>query len=179
MAKFKNEEGEEFEAFTADEVEAAKNAAIETAKAAAIEEYKAANPPAAEGDGTAPTEVEQLKGLVMSLKQTMEQQTVSGFAQQFAGADTAKQAEFKTKFDRLTGYPETPEGLAERAADAAKLIGVEAPAGVDVGGLAGTGGGRNVDPATAVQATEADKVVQKALGITAEDVAKFGGEAKQ
>lgn len=190
MAKFKNEAGEEVEAFTQEELDAQKAEAVEAAKAAAVEEYKAANPPktaeqtAAEKKATddaaaaANEPVAKLAATVEKLERELGEARVAGFARTYAGADPAKQAEFTTKFGRLTGYADTPEGMVERAADAAKLIGVD-PASVDISGVTGTGGGRNVDGKPAPAATEADKIVQKALGITPEDVTKYGEGAKE
>jgi membrane protein involved in colicin uptake len=187
MAKFKDENGDEFEAFTQQELDAKAKELSDAAAVRAVEDYKAANPAksaeqvAAEKAATdaktlADNEpITKLTKTVEALQQQLTQERVSGFAKTYAGNDQAKQTEFKAKFDRLTGYSDTPEGVAERAADAAKLIGVN-PQSVDIGGIVGAGSGRNVDGAGAMKITEADKVVQNALGISAEDVKKYGGD---
>lgn len=181
MAKFKNENGEEFEAFTQEELDAKASELATAAAAKAVEDYKKANPAKKEepviekkqdGDPVA-----KLAQTVEALQKQLLEEKVANFARTFAGSEATKQAEFKAKFERLTGYPETPEGLAERAADAARMIGVN-PSSVDISGVAGTGGGRNVDGTGKPAATEADKVVQKVLGITEADVKKYGGETK-
>jgi hypothetical protein len=187
MAKFKDENGDEFEAFTQQELDAKAKELSDAAAAKAVEEYKTANPAksadqiaaekaAADAKALADNEpIAKLSKTVEALQQQLNQERVSGFAKTYAGNDQTKQTEFKSKFDRLTGYSDTPEGIAERAADAAKLIGVD-PKSVDIGGVSSTGSGRNVDSAGAVKITEADKIVQNALGISAEDVKKYGGE---
>lgn len=189
MAKFKNENGEEFEAFTQEELDAKAKEVADAAAAKAVEDYKTANPAktveqiAAEkkaADEAAVAANEPMTKLAKELadvKAKLTSAEVAGFARTYAGADATKQSEFKNKFERLTGYADTAEGMAERAQDAARMIGVN-PVGVDISGVAGTGGGRNVDSAGVVQPTEADKIVQKALGITAEDAKKYGGEIK-
>ena len=189
MAKFKNEIGEEFEAFTQEELDAKAKEAADAAAAKAVEDYKTANPQktpeqlieekkAVEDQAKKDAEpIEQLKKTVEGLQATIRARDIGDYAKTYAGADAAKQVEFKAKFDRLTGYPDTQEGIAERAADAAKLIGID-PKTVNIGDVAGTGSGRNVDGAGAVKETEADKLVQKALGISAEDVKKYGAAAQ-
>lgn len=185
MAKYTDADGNEVEAFTQEELDAKAKELADAAAAKAVEDYKAANPTktqeqidaekkAADEKSKADNEpIAKLTKTVETLQQQLMQERVAGFARTYAGSDPAKQGEFKTKFDRLTGYPDTPEGIAERAADAAKLIGID-PQTVDVGSVASTGGGRNIDSSKQVQATEADKVVQKVLGISAEDVKKYG-----
>lgn len=183
MTKYFDADGNEVDGFTQAELDAKAKELADAAAAKAIEDYKAANPvktqeqidaekKAAEKAKADSEPIAKLTKTVETLQQQLNQERVAGFARTYAGADATKQAEFKTKFDRLTGYADTPEGIAERAADAAKLIGVD-PVSVDISAVAGTGGGRNIDANKQVQATEADKIVQKALGITAEDVKKY------
>ena len=186
MAKYTDAEGNEVEAFTQEELDAkAKELADK-----AVEDYKIANPTKTAEDIAAETKaaadkaatdaepIAQLSKTVEALQAAIRARDVADFARTYAGNDAAKQGEFKAKFDRLTGYADTPEGMSERAADAAKLIGVD-PAGFDVSGVSGTGSGRNVDAAAAQTMTEADKIVQKALGITPDDVKKYGSEAQK
>lgn len=87
-----------------------------------------------------------------------------------AGTDPTRRAEFLSKYGRLTGYADTPEGVAERSADAVKMAFGETPS-VDVSADAASG--RNVDTKAAVKITEADKVIGAALGITDADREKF------
>ena len=78
------------------------------------------------------------------------------------------------KYSSLTGYAETPEGLARRSEDAYLLAtGEKYNAGtVNMGNLIASGGGKSNTDAKVV--TEADKSINEALGNTAEDIAKFG-----
>lgn len=154
---------------------------VETNKLAAIEEYKKANPvpviekpaePVVEKkDEEIPAWAKQLSEKVDALSSTQSTTAKATIASQFAGSDPAKQLAFLDKFDKFTGYPETPEGQRERATDAAKAAFGD---GVNVADMAGTGGNRNVDnSAPKTLDTPVDKGIQNLLGIKAEDVTKF------
>lgn len=183
MAKVTLADGTEVEMLTPEEAKAQSDAAA----AKALEDFKKANPEKTPeqlaeekkiADEQAKKDGEPLAVLtktVTDLQSTLRARDIADFAKTYAGADKAKQDEYKTAFSRLTGYESTPEGLAEQAVAAARLIGID-PKTVDVSGVASTGN-RNVDTGKPAVATEADKVVQKALGITAEDVKKFGEQA--
>lgn len=169
MAKFFDEEGNEVTGFSQEELDAkvvegitAKEADI---RKAAVEEYTKNNPP--KSDDTLVARLQKLEDDNKSMR-------ISSFATRFAGADVEKQTAFKTKFDRLTGYEETEAGWSERATDAAKLAFGEA-AGINIGDVAGAGG-RNPDNVKQVAQTEADKQIQSVLGISAEDVTKYGNK---
>lgn len=180
MAKVTLEDGTEVEMLTPEEAKVQSDAVLE--------QYKKDNPIAPVVVAKTPEELAQEKIAQDAANEPMAKlgrqleevhaklrdREIADYAKTYAGNDTKKQDEYKTKFGRLTGYAETPEGLAERASDAAKMIGID-PTTVDVGDVAGTGGGRNIDSAAAVRQSEADTVVQKALGISVEDVKKYGG----
>lgn len=169
MATFKNEDGEEFEAFTQEELEAA--------KATALEEFKNANPPAPAPapEPAAPENdpVAALSKTVQDLQATLRAREIKDMAKLYAPGDVEKQKEYETNFGKLTGYENTPEGLAEQAEAAARLSGIDVT-GVSVGDVAATSGGKNIDSAAQAKSSDADAALQKALGISPEDVAKYG-----
>lgn len=188
--KYKNENGEEFEAFSQEELDAKAKELADAAAAKAVEDYKTANPAktteqvAAEkvakdaADAAANEPIARMAKELAEVKAKLTNAEVAGLARTYAGADATKQAEFKTMFGRLSGYEETSDGMAERAKAAALAVGIDIK-GVDISGVSSTGSGRNVDNANAPKATEADAVVQKVLGISAEDVKKFGASAQE
>jgi len=176
MAKYFDADGNEVEGLlNAEEVVAAGNKAVaDYQKANPVVVPKTAEEIAAEkivaDKALEPFNV--LSKTVSDLQATLRSRDIKDLARTYAGGDVAKQAEFETKFGRLTGYADTAEGMAERAGDAARMVGID-PAGFDVGSISGTSGGRNVGASPTVAQTDADKAVQKALGITPEDVTKY------
>lgn len=88
--------------------------------------------------------------------------------------DSDRKREVETKFNQLTGYEETAEGLARRAEDAYLLAtGERYNAGrVDMSNLAAAGGGKTQTDSRVI--SEADKQIQAALGITPADIEKYG-----
>lgn len=185
MAKFKNEEGEEFEAFSQEELDAKAKELSDAAAAKAIEDYKNANPAktveqiAAEkkiADEKAVADSEPLAKLAKELsdvKEKLSRAEVANLAKTYAGSDVEKQKSFTDMYSRLGGFEDSAEGVIARATAAAGAVGIDVKS-VDISGVSGTGGGRNVDVRNSPKATEADTVVQKALGITSEDVKKYG-----
>lgn len=182
MSKLFDENGNEVEAFTKEELDAeiekfkkeeedadAKKKEEEAAAAKAKEEEE--NKQKAE---TEKTEVEKMNERLSRIEAENKQLKVEKLADQFAGNDAEKRKIFMAKFDRLTGYEETGDGLIERATDAAKLAFGE-DAGIDTTTL-GNAGGRNPGDVKQVQTTQADKDIQSALGISEDDVKKYGGE---
>jgi len=174
--KFTDEEGNEIEVKTDEEIAAD----IEAARLEAIEEYKKNNPPAETPAKTqeegAVDPIEELKKTVEGLQTTLRAKEIKDLARTYAPGDTAKQAEFEKGFSRLSGYENTPEGMLEQAEAAAKIAGIDVSS-VSVADVAGTGSGRNIDSKASVAKSEADAVIQKALGITEEDVKKFAPAA--
>lgn len=90
------------------------------------------------------------------------------------GLDADKQKTVREKFGSMTGYEDTPQGLQQRANDAYLLVTGERPqeGGVDMTNLHASGGGRSEH--TEQKYSEADKEIQKTLGVTEEDVKKYG-----
>jgi hypothetical protein len=88
--------------------------------------------------------------------------------------DADKKKEVEAKFNQLTGYENSPEGLTRRAEDAHLLTTGERynANSVDLQNLTAAGGGRTNVSGPAV--TEVDKGIQSVLGITGADVEKFG-----
>ncbi len=188
--KIKNEAGEEIEVFTAEEVEAKAKEAAAAAATEAIEKYKQENPAktpeqiaaeqkAAEEKAKQDAEpINKLQADLKAVQDKLHQKEVSEMARAYAGSDKTKQDEFKAAFGKLTGFDATPEGFALQAESAAKMIGIDVR-NVNVGDVAATGGGRNIDAPGTKPATEVDKGVQKALGISKEDAEKYGPKAAE
>jgi len=177
MAKFFDDQGKEVEAFSKEELDAQVKAASEKAAADA---KAAATPPAPPPPPAVPPATPGVDPVIAARLDRLEKQNaelvIGAAVTKYAGSDPEKAKTFRAKFDRLQGYEDTEAGLAERAADAAKLaFGTDAPS-IDVTGLANAGG-KSVDAGKTIAPTEADKAVQGALGISAEDVKKYGEKA--
>lgn len=173
MAELFDKDGKPVEgAMTKEEIDAA----VAAAGTKAVDDFKAANPPKEEKKEEVKDEVqkqiEQLSSLVQGLVTTNNESVKASFASKFAGGNADDAAKFNTMYDRLTGFEETPDGRAERAEAAARAAGLSTE-GIDVGDFAGTGGGKNIDPAKTVASTSADKLLQPMFGLTPEDVTKF------
>lgn len=164
--------------FSKEEVEAQVKAAADKAAAdakaasdAAIEAARVAAEAAGAGGDQIP---EWAKTLVQKVDSLSNHNTQSYLGKVVTGLDSDKAKEVEAKYASLTGYAETPEGLARRSEDAYLLAtGQKYNAGtVNMGNLMASGQGKsNIDPKAI---TEVDKNINTALGNTPEDVAKFG-----
>lgn len=134
----------------------------------ALDDKAAADKAAAEGKPVADPRVES----ALTRLERIEQERL---ADAHAGNDPEKRSAFITKYNRLSGYPDTAEGIAERAADASKMAFGETPS-VSVSADAGTG--RQVDTKVQIKKTEADEALGKVMGITDADREKFGPKAE-
>lgn len=178
-------DGKEIEGLmTPEEVKTANEKAVsdfkaqQEADAAAATTKKAEDDAAIEAAKNTPDPVAEVKKTVDALQATFVAERLERTAQRFAGDDAEKQGAYKTAFSRLSGYADTPEGQAEHAAAAARLAFGDDKT-VDVGSMSGTGGGRNVDEKPRALTTDADKALQGALGITPEDVEKYGPKVEE
>lgn len=160
--------------FTQEELEAKIKESSEAAVAAAIkqaEEEEAAAGQQQQQQGDVPEWAQSLMQRVDSLSSNATRTFVDRVS---STLDADRRKEVEAKFNQLSGYEETPEGLSRRAEDAYLLAtGERFNAGkVDMANLAAAGGGKaQVD----VKVTsEADKQIQAALGITPADVEKYG-----
>lgn len=129
----------------------------------AIDDKAAADKAAAEGNGGKPV----TDPSVLSRLERIEQEKLADI---HAGTDPEKRAAFLGKYGRLTGYPDTAEGITERAEDAVKMAFGTTPS-IDVSADAGSG--RNVDAKIEIKKTEADVALGKVFGITDADREKF------
>lgn len=88
--------------------------------------------------------------------------------------------EIQEKYNAMTGYENTPEGLEARASDAYTLVVGRRPeeSGVNLGNVNAAGGAPAGGGDGGYQPTESDKELQKALGVSEDDVKKYGGEQK-
>lgn len=90
--------------------------------------------------------------------------------------DTARQADFQTKFDSLTGYENTPEGLEKRAADAYLLTTGQRyeESGMDMRGFTSNGRG----PVDTIKPTNSEsiKAIDQTFGISEADAEKYGNK---
>ncbi len=164
MAIFKDAQGNDVEAYTKEEVEAQ----VVSASTSAVEDFKKNNPPKQEH-----VVDPKITETITSLQRKVGELQLSNHITKYTGGDAEKVAKFKSKFERLQGYEDTEAGLAERAADAARLAFGDV-ASLDVSHLAAPGGkgngGGNQPP------SEDDKLIKAALGITPDDVAKYGAK---
>ncbi len=188
MAKLFDEDGNEVEgALTKEEIETATAAAVETAKTEALDAYKKEHPEETPEEKTAREAAEAAATAAEKTPQQIAEEAVASalrtrdiadMAKAFAPGDAAKQAEIIANAGRLTGYEQTPEGLAGQVENAAKMAGIDV-SGIDVSSVGNTGGGRNIDNANQVKTTEVDKTVQKILSISPEDVKKYGPKVEE
>lgn len=202
MAKLFDADGKEVEAFTAEELEAKKNEALEAYKAANPDksdalakleaDLKAANDKiaAGEGDEGQKRRLKQEKedaekaladGLA-SLKKEFDEYkgSVVGGAKEsilakLTGGDKDLRAKIELKANNLTGYPDTPEGVAAKLQDAYVLATGNKPTPSMMDGMTGAGGrgegaGKDGDKGGM---TENGKVMANALGIKEDTVKKY------
>lgn len=184
MAKVKLEDGSEIDVLTPEEAKALVDAGIE--------EYKKNNPPAevkaektpeekaaeaAAAEAAANNPVKALTATVEALQKDIRARDLREIARTYAKGDAAKMTQITENFDKLTGYDATPEGLAQQAEAAARMAGIDTT-GINVGDIAGTGSGRNVDAPAGGATTTVDAEIQKAMGITPDVAEKYAPQAK-
>lgn len=205
MAKLFDADGKEVEAFTADELEAKKTEALEEYKAAnpdksselaklqddlkkatdalAVsggdegqkrrlkEEKEAAETALTTGLANLKKEFDDYKGSVVGgVKETI--------LSKLTGGDKDLRAKIEFKANSLTGYPETPEGIAAKLQDAYTLATGNKPTpsmmdGMASGGAKGDGG---AGPKSSGE-TENSKAIGTALGVNPESVKKYDDAA--
>lgn len=196
MTKLYDESGDEVEgAMTKEEFEAQKNDAIAKAVEEALnaekekEKLNKEHPAKADEQTTGKTETTEpnlgqtddialLKKQIEALSSSINSERVGKFADKYSAGDPEKAKLFQEKYERLTGYEDTPDGISERAADAARLAGLE-PASVDIGAVSGTGTGRDISGTGTQKVSEADKAIRNMLGISEDDAKKYGGDNGQ
>lgn len=156
MTTYYDEQGNAVEAFSKEELEAQ-----------LAEKIKAVIPPA--------PDLSPVLDRLQKTESALYDMRVEKLADSYAGSDADKRQMFISKFGRLTGYEETVDGMAERARDAAKLAFDSVNTGASTAGITNVGG-KSVDAEqnTGAQASSADIELRKALGITEEDVSKYG-----
>ena len=148
-------------------------AKIEAEKATWAAEQKPPAPAAPAADPNAvPEWFKPFAEQVTKLSGNLQTTVISDYA---ASLDADKKQAFNSRFDSLTGYPDTPEGMQKRAADAYLLTTgqpYEAQA-INMGNIVAAGNGP-VRPAAPVG--EVDKAFAQTFGITEQDVAKYGNK---
>ena len=161
MTTYYDEQGNAVEAFSKEELEAQ--------LAAKLEEQQTTQAPAPESQDMSP-----VLARLQKTENDLYQMRVEKYADIHAGNDAEKREKFMAKFGRLTGYEETPDGIAERARDAAKLAFDDAQAAASTADLANAGGRNvNVAPQGAAPANDAEAQLRKELGISDDDVEKY------
>jgi hypothetical protein len=175
---------------TADELTTKHEESLLTANEAAVAKYKEENPPKVEEKKEEEGEKkedeppawakslieanEATKARVDSLTGNQNQSHLEGVTKML-DADKAK--EVSERFDSMTGYEDTKEGLSRRAEDAYLLVVGEKPdsGGVNMGNI--NAGGTGQAPVTTGKESSADdKQLRGVLGITDADVEKFGNK---
>lgn len=174
-----DKDGNEIDVFSQEELDAKIKETIDAQAAADADAKAKADADAAAAAAAAAAskndEVpEWAKQIIAKVENLSTNHTMSYIDKVTGGVDSDKKKAISEKFNSLSGYDETPEGMARRAEDAYLLAtGEKFNANVvNINNLAAAGGGRTQTDVKAV--TEADKAVQSALGITPADVEKFG-----
>lgn len=175
-----DKDGNEIDVFSQEELDAklkeftdktASEKAEADAKAKAAADKAVADAAAGGNNDEVPAWAKPIIAAVDSLKSNHTQ----GYVEKVAtGLDADKRKLVETKFAGLSGYDETPDGMARRAEDAYLLAtGEKFNAGtVNMQNLMGSGSGGRTATTDKVT-TEADKEIQSALGITTADIEKF------
>lgn len=183
MAELFDKEGNPVEgALTQDELEAK----IAEEKAAWEEANKAPKTPPAPAPETSPagddtpewakTLVENLSTLKSQVEILSGNQTTTTIKQYVEAVDDDKKEEFNKKFESLTGYDNTPEGLQQKASDAYLLVTGQRyeDSGIDMRGFTGVGRGP-VEGKKQEESADA-KAIEEVFGITDEDKAKYSNK---
>jgi hypothetical protein len=160
--------------FSKDELEAKVQSELD-ARIKAAEEAEAAEAAAQAAAQQQQNEMPEWAQSLVQKVESLSSNATRGFVERVSSTlDTDRRKEVETKFNQLTGYDETPEGLARRAEDAYLLAtGERYNAGrVDMSNLAAAGGVKTQTDSKVI--SEADKQIQAALGITAADIEKYG-----
>lgn len=175
-----DKDGKEIDVFSQEELDAKlKEFTDKTASEKAEAEAKAAADKAAADAAAAAggnnDEVPAWAKPIIAAVDSLKSNHTQGYVEKVAtGLDADKRKLVETKFAGLSGYDETPEGMARRAEDAYLLAtGEKFNAGtVNMQNLMGSGSGGRTATTDKVT-TEADKEIQSALGITTADIEKF------
>lgn len=142
--------------------------------------------PTGEEDGDTPPEEppavstpempEWAKQMKEQLDALNSNQTATVLDKYTSGLDADKVDDFKAKYDNLQGYDNSPEGMQRRAEDAYLLATGERydSSSVNMQNIAASSGGAANISESNTKFTAQDKEIQKALGITEEDVEKYG-----
>lgn len=207
MAKLFDADGKEIEAFTAEEVEAKKKEALDAYikanpnnadEIAKLKDDLKKATEALEGNGGGD---EAQKRRLKEGKEAAEQALKDGLAKMQKDFDDYKssvvggmkakamkgltngdkdlEAKIELRFNNLTGYPDTEEGIKSRLADAYNLATGSRPTpsmldGVVSGGARGDGAGK--PPAGETQNGQAQR---KALGVSDDAEKKYGAKADE
>lgn len=172
--KYFDADGNEVTGFSQEELDAkikeVQEAAAAEAKKAADEAAAAANADK-NNDSEMPAWFKPFADKIGALDSTNKSTTISRVT---SGLDADKRKEVEAKFETLGGYADTPEAQSRRAEDAYLLVtGSRYDAGVmNMQNIAAAGGAGKV--ADSPEAKAVDQTIQAALGITPEDVEKFG-----
>lgn len=157
--------------FTQEELDAKIKEAVEAQSAAVV-------PPAPETP-PAPTTPDEppawAKGLIERIDRLDGNQQSAVVKNYTVGLDADKQKEFQANYEKLAGYDNTQDGMDRRAQDAYLLTTGQRfnSEAVDMKSVAaGFGGAGN--PNSPVKPTGEQKAIQDALGITEDDVKKYG-----
>lgn len=135
--------------------------------------------PAPSGDET-PEWAKSLVENITSLKSQVDtlngNQTSTTIKQYVEAVDDDKRDEFNKKFESLSGYDETPEGLQQKASDAYLLVTGQRyeESGVDMRGF--TGVGRGPVEAKKPEDSADAKAIEEVFGISDEDKEKYGNK---
>lgn len=184
MAKFKNENGEEFEAFTKEELDAAKLAALEEAKKALepeMNQLKEDLKKEQEKDknfGKVKTESEEKIAGLEKKYTDLHNSVVGGKKEEIlaklSGGDAETRRKIELEYAKFAGEAVTPQEIESRMLNATKLAipDVSVNSLDDAFSKIGARSKKDVGTETKV-ATESEKKMGDMLGITDADRAKY------
>ncbi len=122
----------------------------------------------------APVDLSPMLERLQKTESALYDMRVEKYADIHAGNDAEKREKFMAKFNRLTGYEESAEGLSERAKDAAKLA-FDMATDQGLQGLADAGGKSiNTSNQNNAPANDIEAQLRRELGISDSDIEKYG-----
>lgn len=186
MAKFKNENGEEFEAFTQEELDAAKKAAVEEAgKVWATEKATLEDNLKKEQDKDknfgklkedADTKINALTKELTDLKTTVTGNVKNDLLAKLSGGDKEIKDKIELEYGKFAGEANSKEEIETRMLNAFRLAVPDVNPGTLENAFSWVGARSKSTTTTTTQPTETEKKIGENLGVSEADRTKYDSE---